>query len=83
MLTFLNRFHQRDREWLIESANTLTILGLIALAVAMTGVVLLITDVLYDGVVVVVVPAAIAALIGFLWFLRPLRRSAGRGRAGS
>ena len=74
------RFHQRDREWLIETANTLTILGLIALAVAMTGVVLLITDVLYDGVIVGVVPAAIAVLIAFLWFLRPLRRSAKRGR---
>ena len=74
------RFHKRDREWLIETANTLTILGLVALAVAMTGVVLLITDVLYDGLIVGVVPAAIAALISFLWFLRPLRRSAKRGR---
>jgi hypothetical protein len=76
------RFHQRDREWLIESANTLTILGLAALAIAMTGVVLLITDVLYDGVGVWVVTAAVAGLIGFLWFLRPLRRHAADESSG-
>jgi hypothetical protein len=76
------RFHRRDREWLIESANTLTILGLGALALAMTGVVLLITDVLYDGAGVWVATCAVAALIGFLWFLRPLLRRAGDGPSG-
>jgi membrane-associated HD superfamily phosphohydrolase len=73
------RFHQRDRTWLIESGSRLMIAGLVALAVAMAGVVLLITDVLYDGAVVPVVAVAVAAVIGLLWFVRPLARHAGQG----
>ncbi len=68
------RFHQRDREWLIETASTLTIAGLVALALAMCGVVLLITDLLYNGALVWLTTGAVAALIGGLWFVRPLLR---------
>ncbi len=68
------RFHQGDRTWLIESANTLTIAGLICLAAAMTGAVVLITDVLFDGIRVWAYPAAIGGVIVGLWFVRPLAR---------
>jgi len=76
------RFHKRDREWLIESASKLAIAGLAALALAMCGVVVLITDVLYDGAVVWIASAAIAALIAVLWFVRPLRRHAAGESSG-
>ena len=43
------RFHQSEREWLIESANRLMIAGLGFLAIAIGAAFLLITDVLFDG----------------------------------
>jgi hypothetical protein len=73
------RFHRGDRTWLIESGNTLTIAGLIFLAAAMSGVVLLITDVIFDGIRVWAYPAAVAAVIVVLWFARPLSRRVRNG----
>jgi Family of unknown function (DUF6328) len=68
------RFHQNDRSYIIESANRLLIAGLVALAVAIVGAVLLITDFLFDGAVVWIYPAGIAVLVVVLWFVRPLLR---------
>jgi hypothetical protein len=74
------RFHQGDRTWLIESANVLTIAGLLALAVAISGAFLLITDFIYDGAMVWMFAGAFILLIVGLWFARPLWR---RAKAGS
>jgi hypothetical protein len=68
------RFHQNDRAYVIESANKLTIAGLVFLAVSLVCAVLLITDLLYSGARVVLYVAAIALLLVFLWFVRPLYR---------
>jgi Family of unknown function (DUF6328) len=68
------RFHRRDRNWLIESANALTIAGLVALAVAITCAVTLITDMLFDGVLVWIYSGALALVVAGLWFARPLLR---------
>jgi hypothetical protein len=73
------RFHKRDRAWIIETANRLTIAGLAFLAAAMTGAVLLITDVLFDGVRVWIYAAAFGVVIAGLWFLRPLLRTESSG----
>ena len=50
------------------------IAGLVLLSIAMTGVVLLITDLLYDGILVSVATAAVGLLLVGLWFVRPLLR---------
>jgi len=68
------RFHQSDREWLIESANVLMIIGLGFLAVAIAAAFLLITDVLYDGPRVWIYSAVVWLAILALWFARPLMR---------
>jgi hypothetical protein len=68
------RFHKHDRNWLIESANALTIAGLATLAVAITGAVALITDMLFNGVLVWIYTGALAVVIAGLWFARPLLR---------
>jgi hypothetical protein len=68
------RFHQSDRAWLIETANTLLIAGLGFLAVAIGSAFLLISDVIYDGVRVWVFSGLVWALIVGLWFVRPLIR---------
>jgi hypothetical protein len=68
------RFHQGERAWLIESANTLTIAGLSFLALAISGAVLLITDVMFDGARVWIYSAVVWVTIAALWFIRPLAR---------
>ena len=70
------RFHQRDRSWLIESANTLLIVGLGFLAVAIGAAFLLISDLMFDGARVWVYTAVMWTVIVGLWFGRPLLRSA-------
>jgi Family of unknown function (DUF6328) len=69
------RFHQSEREWLIESANVLMIAGLSCLAVAIGAAFLLISDVIYDGAKVWVFSALVWVLIVGLWFARPLSRA--------
>jgi hypothetical protein len=68
------RFHQSDREWLIESANGLMIIGLGFLAIAIGAAFLLITDVLFNGARVWIYSVIMWLVILGLWFLRPLIR---------
>lgn len=74
------RFHQHDRAFLIESANTLLVAGLAFLAAAVIGAVLLITDTLFDGARVWIYSAGCAAVVVGLWFVRPAVRTL-RGRS--
>jgi Family of unknown function (DUF6328) len=68
------RFHQRERAYIIESANRLLIVGLVFLAVAIVGALVLITDFLYGLEGQWPYPAALAVLLLALWFGRPLVR---------
>jgi Family of unknown function (DUF6328) len=68
------RFHQSERAWIIESANTLSIAGLVFLSLAIVGAVLLITDMMFDGARVIVYSGAVCLVVVSLWFLRPLLR---------
>ena len=70
------RFHQRDRAYIIETANQYTIAGLIFLAVAIVLALVMITDVLYTGTAVFAFPVLVALLLVGLWFARPLLRGA-------
>jgi hypothetical protein len=67
-------WRRHEKHQLIVLGNTLTLVGLALEATAITGVILLITDVLYKGTMVVVVTAAAAALFASLWYLVPLAR---------
>ncbi len=68
------RFHQRDRTFVIESANKYLIAGLAFLGVAILLAFVLITDFLYDGWIVWAFPAVVALVLVSLWFVRPLLR---------
>jgi hypothetical protein len=68
------RFHQRDRTYVIESANRLLIAGLIFLAIAIIGALLLITDYLYGLGSRWEYPVAVGVVLLVLWFGRPLLR---------
>jgi hypothetical protein len=76
------RFHQSERAWIVESAHQLTIAGLVFLTIALSGAVLLVTDIMFDGARVWIYSGAVLAVIVFLWFLRPLSRLARGKRSG-
>jgi hypothetical protein len=74
-------FHQGERPWLIEHANRMLIAGLSFLGLALIGAVLLVTDYLFGGAIVVVAPAVLGVVLAALWFARPLvRRQQSGGR---
>jgi hypothetical protein len=68
---------------IVQISNLLAIIGLTLLALAVVGVVLLVTDVLYSGSAVVGFTVGIAALFVGLWYAIPfyLRLRGGGGDA--
>ena len=68
------RFHQGDRAYIIESSNRLLIIGLVFLAMAVIGALMLITDYLFGLGAHWYWPLAIALMLVALWFVRPLYR---------
>jgi membrane-associated HD superfamily phosphohydrolase len=67
-------FRLQQKRELVFLANRFTIAGLIFLALAMTGAIVLISDVLYGGIVTVVTGIAAASTFAILWYGLPLRR---------
>ena len=72
-------FRKRDKEHLVLVSNWLALAGTAFLALAMTGVVLLVTDVMF-AVTTVVATIAIALLFLVLWYAVPLQRLRSRGQ---
>ena len=69
-------FRKRDKEYLVVTANRLTVAGLSVLAVAMTGAILLITHVLFGTTASVVTTIVVAGGFALVWYAIPLRRLA-------
>jgi hypothetical protein len=67
-------FHLQQKRELVLVSNRLAIAGLGFLALAMTGAIMLITDVLFGTVATIVSAIAAAAMFAVLWVLLPLRR---------
>jgi hypothetical protein len=61
-------FRQRDKPALIRFGNRMTIAGVISLAIAMNGAVLLVTDVIFKAPTPVVTVLALASVYMWLWF---------------
>jgi hypothetical protein len=77
-------FRLQDKRHIVFLANRLAIVGLAFLALAMTGVVMLITDLLFGGVTTAIATAATALVFLILWYVMPLtRRLKLRSRAGA
>jgi len=66
-------FRRQGKEHLISSSNWMAIAGLACLAVAIVGVILLISDFLFSAAVAVPVTAGAFLLFFGLWYLLPLR----------
>jgi hypothetical protein len=59
---------------LLQISNTFAIVGLVFLAIGMTSVVFLVTDMIFKGVLTAVVTALTAGLFALVWFVLPLVR---------
>jgi hypothetical protein len=72
-------FRRQNKAAIVRTGNTIVVVGLALLGVAMTGAVLFVTDVLYGGGATAAVAAGVALAFAVLWYAVPLRRLA-RGR---
>jgi hypothetical protein len=68
-------FRLQQKRELIRLANRFTIAGLALLAMAMTGAIVLITDVLFgNGLLTTIIGLVTVSAFAFLWYVLPLRR---------
>jgi len=67
-------FQHGDKQHLVKISNRLTIVGLTLVALAMTGVVALLTDFVFGTATMVVATTALALAFALLWYVLPLRR---------
>jgi hypothetical protein len=72
-------FEQGDKPAIVQISSVLAVIGLTFLALAMVGVVCLITDFIYGGSVVVAFTVATAAVFIALWYAIPLLLRLRRG----
>ena len=72
------RWREHDKEHMLATANRLTIAGSGFLALAMTAVVLLITDLLFSFWWAVVTTGLVALAFAWFWYGLALRRRAAR-----
>lgn len=76
-------FHLQQKKELVFVSNRLSIAGLAFLALAMTGAVTLITDVLFGGIATAVFGIAAATMFVLLWGVLPLRQRLRLARNGA
>jgi Family of unknown function (DUF6328) len=69
-------FRQQHKDEIVRTGNRIVVLGLLLLAVAMTGAVMFVTDFLYASTTTTVVAAATGAAFLLLWYAIPVRRLA-------
>jgi hypothetical protein len=67
-------FRQKEKQFVIDASNVLIIAGLAFVALAMSGVILLITDLLYKETTTAIVTAVIVLLFVVLWYVVPITR---------
>jgi hypothetical protein len=68
-------FRRGRKDRVIRMGNRLAIAGLTCLGVAMTGVVMLVTDFVFGTGLTAVASAAVGALFVLVWFLAPMREA--------
>ncbi len=69
-------FRRDDKAHLVRTANRLSIAGHAALALAMTGAMLLVSNFVFGTIAAIVVTATVLATFAIVWYALPLRRRA-------
>ncbi|MEX0875047.1 MAG: DUF6328 family protein [Actinomycetota bacterium] len=67
-------FRERDKEWLIITANRLAITGTVFLAIAMTCALFLVSEVIYGSKLAAAVASGLGVTFLIVWYLVPLAR---------
>jgi hypothetical protein len=67
-------FRHGQKEYLVSAGTRLAIIAGIFLAVGLTGILVLISDVIFGGVTAAIVGLATAVVVGVVWFALPLRQ---------
>ena len=67
-------FRQQDKEAIVKTGNQIVVAGLALLAIAMTGAVLFVTDVLYGTSTTIAAAGGVALAFAVIWYAIPLRR---------
>jgi Family of unknown function (DUF6328) len=67
-------WRQRDKERILRTSTTFTLLGLAFLTAAMTATIFVVTDVLYDTAWAVVTAVVAAIVFALFWFVWPTTR---------
>ena len=67
-------WRQRDKEHLLVVANALTLTGMALLAVAISGAVFVVTDLLFNNTAAALVGGATAAFYAVFWYVVPILR---------
>ena len=75
-------FAQGDKPHIVEVASRLSVIGLLLLALAMIGAVMLVTDLMFESTTVTITTAAAGLVFAFLWFVMPLARRMQRNGDG-
>jgi hypothetical protein len=68
------RFRDMDKKWIVDSSHKYAIAGLVCLALAIGGVILLISHVVFSGALSAVSTTLVLAGIGWIWFGAPIVR---------
>ena len=76
-------FRQQDKAYIVFLANKLTIAGLGLLAIAMSCVVWLITDLLYGSTATAIATGVTALVFAVMWYVVPIARRLRRNREPS
>jgi Family of unknown function (DUF6328) len=69
-------FRRQDKHRIVSTGNRIVVLGLLLLAVAMTGAVLFVTDFLYSSTTTIVAAGGAGLAFALVWYAIPLRRLA-------
>lgn len=67
-------FRQRDKEFLVDLSNRYAIAGLVFLAIAISGAVWVVSDLLFGRLMTSLTTGFVALLLAVVWFVEPLRR---------
>ena len=67
-------FRKREKSEVVFVANRMAVAGLLCLALAITGVILLVTHFLFGGLAAAIASGCMGTLILLLWYMLPLAR---------
>jgi hypothetical protein len=67
-------FRQHEKRYLVQTANRIAIVAMVFLGVGLSGILILVSDVVLGAPWAAVVGVLAAGTVGWLWFGMPLRR---------